>query len=161
MHANLKWGFVKDPATDKMLGKLENYLGVTLPVAYRQLVKEYNGARPNKNKVQLVSGKEQVIKTFLNAVPTAKGGVMDVLSWLEGQLPERTVPFANDPFGNYYCFKFEGSDGEAAEEKAKAEVEGGEEAKAKAEPTVQFWDHEKQELELISNSFEGFLNKLK
>lgn len=142
MHAKLEWRFVKEPVTETILLDLEKHLKVSLPRAYRQLVKEVNGGRPSRKVVALSDGRELVVKSFLNMDPAAKGGVLDVKGWLKDILPDNVVPFANDPFGNYFCFKYK-------------------RLTRKAELKVYYWNHENRELSFVADSFEGFLGKLK
>ncbi|OIJ20741.1 hypothetical protein BKP45_08045 [Anaerobacillus alkalidiazotrophicus] len=136
MPVKVEWKFEKPVATDRVLKQLENDLKVTLPFSYQQLVKQHNGARPRPNVIKTSNGNDRVVKTFLTVHPT-KGGVKDVSEWLVNQLPKDMIPFANDPFGNYFCFNYETS---------------------RKEPTIVFWSHEKQQVESLANCFEEFLN---
>ncbi|OIJ14227.1 hypothetical protein BKP37_09090 [Anaerobacillus alkalilacustris] len=138
MPVNLEWKFEKPVATNRVLEQLESTLDVTLPMSYKLLVKQHNGARPRPNMIKMMNGNDRVIKTFLTVYPT-KGGINDVLEWLGKQLPHKMVPFANDPFGNYFCFHYKTS---------------------KGEPSIVFWNHEKQQEEFMAHSFEEFIYNL-
>ncbi|MCD8509315.1 MAG: SMI1/KNR4 family protein [Bacillus sp. (in: Bacteria)] len=139
MSGKLEWKFVKNPATDRVLQEIEREFQITLPEAYGDLMKQYNGARPKPNQFHRKDGEENVVKSFLSVHPV-KGGVRDVNYWLVDKLPRRVFPFANDPFGNYICFDYRKGN--------------------YFEPTVVLWDHEKKELKKISDSFAGFLDLL-
>ncbi|ADU31960.1 SMI1/KNR4 family protein [Evansella cellulosilytica] len=136
-NTKLEWRFVKNPATEKSLNNLENEFDILLPSTYRILMKLYNGGRPKPNKYY-IQQEERVVKSFLNVYPV-KGGVKDVVSWLE--LPQKVIPFANDPFGNYLCFDYRNI--------------------SYMEPTIVLWEHEKNRLVIVEQSFEAFLRMLK
>lgn len=140
MRDDIQWKFLKLEATDHILNQLESHFDVSLPLAYRELTKINNGARPTKKIITLSTGEKKVIKTFLTVYPT-KGGVKDVHNWLKDKLPENSVPFASDPFGNYYFFKYL-------------------KKQSKEEPTIFFWNHEEKDEKFISSSFINFLDKL-
>ena len=131
------WRFEKAPATDRVLEQIEKHLFITLPSSYKNLVKVHNGGRPRPNVVRINDGTERVIKTLLTVHPT-KGGIRDVYDWLKDQLPEKCIPFASDPFGNYFCFHY---------------------AKSTDEPTIIFWNHEQKRPEVLATSFQHFLEK--
>jgi len=141
MRDDIQWKFLKPEATDHSLNQLENHFGVSLPIAYRELTKINNGARPTKKIITVPDGKKKMVKTLLTVHPT-KGGVKDVHNWLKGQLPDHAVPFASDPFGNYFFFSYSNKP-------------------IKDEPEVFYWNHEKQDKEFLASSFVGFLDKLR
>ncbi|MCT8137670.1 SMI1/KNR4 family protein [Anaerobacillus sp. CMMVII] len=138
MPVKIDWKFEKAVATDRILAQLETHFHVSFPEAYKQLVKQHNGARPRPNVIKTTAGKERVIKTFLTVHPT-KGGIKDVSEWLYGQLPDDLLAFASDPFGNYFCFHFRTPE---------------------TEPSISFWHHETQHGEVVADSFREFLGKL-
>ena len=132
------WRFEKAPATDRVLDQIEKQFAITLPTTYKNLVKLHNGGRPRPHVLLTDDdGAERVIKTFLTVHPT-KGGIRDVYDWLKDQLPEKCIPFASDPFGNYFCFHY---------------------GKATDKPVIIFWDHEQNQPEVMATTFEGFLEK--
>lgn len=131
------WRFEKAPATDRVLEQIEKQFAITLPTTYKKLVKLHNGGRPHPNVVKSDEHTERVIKTFLTVHPT-KGGLRDVHDWLNDQLPEKCIPFASDPFGNYFCFHY---------------------GKATEEPSIIFWNHEQKRPEVLATSFQHFLEK--
>ncbi|WP_052002357.1 SMI1/KNR4 family protein [Halalkalibacter wakoensis] len=140
MHDKIEWRFAKNPATERVLNEVEKELNIRLPIAYRELLTRYNGARPKPNVIHS-KGKSngKVVKTFLNIYPI-KGGIRDVMSWLKANIPQNVIPFANDPFGNYICFDYRSG--------------------KTTEPTIVFWDHESRNTVYISGSFSHFLDEL-
>lgn len=138
MPVKIDWKFEKAVATDRVLAQLETHFHISLPEAYKQLVKQHNGARPRQNVLKFLDGKERVVKTFLT-VHLTKGGIKDVSEWLKSQLPDELLPFASDPFGNYFCFHYR---------------------KPNTEPSISFWHHETQQGEFVADSFIEFLGKL-
>jgi hypothetical protein len=138
MPVNIDWKFEKPVATDRVLSLLESHFKIILPEDYKSLVKRYNGARPKPNVIKVGEKKERVIKAFLTVHPT-KGGVKDVKEWLTGQIRETLIPFASDPFGNYFCFCYDNS---------------------RVEPEICFWSHETRQSEYLASSFNQFLKDL-
>ena len=117
---------------ESIIKEVETTFGVTLPNAYKSIVIENNNARPSIFTFDTESSREHVLKKLLSlkkedieTIYKAK----KVLSKIDNTL----IPFANDPAGNYLCFKGD---------------------------SVVYWLHEDNSISKVANSFTEFLAKL-
>lgn len=138
MRADIQWNFPKSKINNVHLDLLERKLDVRLPIEYRELMKFKNGARPSKKVIQMEI-EEKIIKSFL-PVHSTKGSVYEAANWLKDYLPPHSIPFANDPFGNFFLFCSNSST---------------------ERPYIYFWNHELLEKQYITSSFRNFLDLLK
>lgn len=100
--------FVAHPITVADIDEVERRFGVLLPQALREFYLQSNGGRPDRNCYE-VNAEIYIINTFLPIKFAAgtRGTLERSIQWLKIErqiLPENFVPFAVDPFGNYFCF---------------------------------------------------------
>lgn len=83
------------------LDNFEQRFGFIFPAVIREQYLKYNGGCPDRNRFTGAKG------TFLvhDFIPIRM--LEKLIQWLkidQKVLPDGLVPFANDPFGNFYCF---------------------------------------------------------
>lgn len=137
MNPALQWRFDKSPITVDQMAQIESEAGVLFPLEYKMLMLEHHGGRPQPNGFDTDRTKGRKVKSFLPILPEYKINLLDLKKWLP--LPDRLIPFAGDPAGNYVCFDYK---------------------KGMTHPEIVLWLHETEETEWISPSFETFLSML-
>ena len=108
------------------------------PTDYLECVRTNNGGRPKPFVVDIPGRKEAVCEKLLRLDKAGMNTICDAAGAIRGQSTYALVPFAEDPFGNYFCFDYSES----------------------TSPRVSFWDHEKEQLIVVSDSFSSFLTML-
>lgn len=132
------WKYGKPGADKQDIEDIEILLGIRFPKAFVQCALINNGGRPVPCAIDFEGREAAVFHKLLRIEKDAKEGIISVSEGLRGRLPVGYVPFASDPFGNYFCFAYP----------------------CIGEPTVVFWDHEEQSDDAISpvcSSFEKLL----
>ncbi len=97
------------------LDEVENRFGFRFPQELRLLYLHYNGGRPENDR--FVDDNGQCI--IHDILPIKHGGrprgtlerTIQLVKCERHLLPDYLVPFAIDPFGNYYCFSVRSEDG--------------------------------------------------
>ncbi|WP_078427193.1 SMI1/KNR4 family protein [Alkalihalobacterium alkalinitrilicum] len=102
--SEINWRYSKGTVSETMISELERYFNIVFPSDYKEIIRQYNGARPKPNLVQMSSGKERYIRSFLAIGRQHPDNMIAVNKRLP--LPEGVIAFANDDFGNYFCFDF-------------------------------------------------------
>lgn len=117
---------------ESLIKEAETLFGISLPNDYKRIIVDNNNARPSVSTFDTESSSQHVFKKFpsfkkedVETVYKAK----KVLSEFDNSL----FPFANDPAGNYICFK-----GNA----------------------VVYWLHETNAVLKVANNFAEFIEKL-
>lgn len=139
------WKTSSQGVTEQEIQDVENQLGVCFPKDFIDIVRKPNAGRPTP-KVIDVCGSGQVVRQLLSFLPGGQTYIVEETEDLRDDgLDEKIIPFANDPFGNYFCFDFRVSD---------------------SNPEIVFYDHETDPDEddaftFVSNSFTSFLSNMK
>ena len=131
------WKYVKPIKGSTVLNKLEEELGIKFPKSYVDCATLNNGGRPPKNKVN----DNLTMRSLVRIDELAELNVSETLKTIKDRLPSRIIPFADDSFGNYFCFDFSQAN----------------------EPSIVFWDHEEKTdkaLMLVSDSFDNFIARI-
>lgn len=128
---NITWkrGSKIDESTIK---KVEMKFGITLPNDYKSVIIDNNNARPSINTFDAEYTTEHVFKKLLSLKEDDIENVYKAKKVLS-EVDNTLFPFANDPAGNYLCFKGE---------------------------SVVYWLHEDNTILEVANSFTEFLAKL-
>lgn len=110
----------------------EREMDVSFPYDFREFVKLNNYARPVRDAFDSETSKEHVMNRLLSF---NKGDIENIYDAKKvvSDFDITLFPFANDPFGNFICFK----DGR-----------------------VVYWLHENNIIEPVANSFTDFLEML-
>ncbi len=119
-------------ASASALRTAEAYLGVRLPPAYVDFVREHDGCRPPSNEFPIGDSMDDA-DSVVRFVPVAEAS--NVASTIG--LPAKMWPVARAEGGNYVLLDL--SAGEA----------------------VKYWDHETGELALVAANFRAFLSLLR
>lgn len=126
--------------TEKELSRFESRLGAKLPESYRSFLLQYNGATW-VDKRFLVSPSEG--SSNIHHVHGIHQGpeyrqLESAIERFRGRMPDWCIPIADDEAGNQVCISVREDD----------------------KGRIYFWDHETNELVLVSATFEQFLESL-
>lgn len=127
----IEWRYSKGQANSSIISEVELYFNVSLPEHYKKIVSQFNGARPRPNTFKLINGREVKLRSFLPIGREHIDNIMAINTRLGDQLPESYIAFANDDFGNYFCFDNENK--------------------------VVFWNHENGDFTLFQDDLLAFL----
>lgn len=114
----------------------ENF-NIVFPKEYKDIVLHNDGATPYP---RIING--TFINNFIPVNPEETYNISKSCETLKSNIPTNVIPFAQDAFGNYFCFDFR---------------------KNKSNPSILFYDHEtdnSDSLSFICNSFLEFLELL-
>ena len=129
----MNWNYKIDLADESVFAEIEKERGISLPDSLVELIKEGNGATPEKYKY-MVGFTEKVVGAILsfNRDEADTDTVFTALSVIQDK---NLMPFAIDSFGNYICLDI-------------------------AEGVVVFWDHETGEVYQTDKGIEAFIESL-
>ncbi len=133
----IKWKYGSQ-LSDETISAVESRLTVFFPSDYRRLVARHNGGRPKPNAIEIPGKREAVMERLLRLDAEGGDSVQGATAILQSRGYENLVPFASDPFGNLFCFRFVGADGDF----------------------VVYWEHESGEVTTIAKSLSDFLEHL-
>lgn len=133
----IEWRYIKTSISKEDIVMVENKIGFPLPRDFVKIVMTYNGGRPRPNRFNTKTTTGRVLKAFLSLHSNDQGSVFSVLEWVGDRLEENIVPFAEDPAGNYLCFKH-----------------------SIKNTKIIFWDHEKDESEIVCDSITELMGSL-
>ena len=127
------WNFKIELESAGVFDRLSDEYGFDFPLDLQKFIIENNGASPEEDCVE-INGVERVYDETLsfNEAEEEATTVFDVMKSIDN---DDYVPFARDPFGNYFCYS----------------VEKG---------TISFYDHEEDRIEDTDLSLEEFIKSL-
>lgn len=128
---NLIWKYKSELLNENVFEEITKNYGLIVPEELKTLIKEANGATPDKTKV-VIGNKERVFGALLSF---NEGDPDDVYTVLDSIEYKSFIPFGVDPFGNYYCYHVNKHE-------------------------VYFWDHEENRMERSGYSLKEFLENL-
>ena len=120
---------------------VEMVLGVSFPTAFKDLAAAQDGAVSGEYEIDIEGEEGKVFGTLLGLGDDGSNGMIWNVETLRDRLPEKVIPFAEDPGGSFFCFDFRsGSDN----------------------PPVVYWPHDVRPIVLIpvAENFELMLEKL-
>lgn len=135
----MKWILGKNNITQEVFEKIEDDLKVKFPIEYKEIVLSSNGASPEPNIFDTEKMNGRVAEYLLSFDLKEKMNIIETYEILKDRLPSGIIPIINDPFGNYICLQI---------------------LKEKQTSCIVFWEHETNNIEYISESFQSFLNML-
>ncbi len=109
---NVEWRYSKGEVNEATISELESFYRVTFPTFYKKIIRKYNGARPRPNIIHIETGRDVQLRSFLPIGKSLPDNIIDVNKALKESLPQGVIAFANDDFGNYFCFDFRKEDAE-------------------------------------------------
>lgn len=93
--------------TEGEIDRVEIALGIRFPTDYKEIIHKYNGAIVRPNIIEF-GNEEEMFKYLLNLLPSDIFDLLRITKQFhkEGRLPEKVIPIASDPGGNYFCYDF-------------------------------------------------------
>lgn len=128
---NLIWKYKSELLNENVFEEITQNYGLIVPEELKTLIKEANGATPDKTKV-VIGNKERVFGALLSF---NEGDPDDVYTVLDSIEYKSFIPFGVDSFGNYYCYHVKKHE-------------------------VYFWDHEENRMERSGYNLKEFLENL-
>jgi len=120
-----------------LLEKFSKQFRVTFPTKYLELAKAGIEEPFEKQLVMTKKGNERVIDNFVSFNEDTYS-IFDVTDWIHDDVGfANLIPFASDPFGNYFCFD-----------------------KSTNPMKIVWWFHETDDIEEISDDFDQFIASL-
>lgn len=95
----LTWKYVMKLKDQDTFEEFKEQYGIEVPEDLQQLVKKANAGTPSRFKIMDENGKERVFGAVLSY---NKGDDDDVYRAMEVEHNKRYLPFAVDPFGNFF-----------------------------------------------------------
>lgn len=128
-----KWLFKIDLQDESVFEKIEHDYHIAFPYELKDFVKENNACSPKQNIVELNDNERVYNETLSFNTNEEEAPTFD--SAMKAVNRKEYIPFARDPFGNYYCYCLENG-------------------------TVSFYNHEEDYVENSNTNFKDFINKL-
>ncbi|WP_176483803.1 SMI1/KNR4 family protein [Bacillus sp. FJAT-45066] len=133
--SKLEWRYSKGEVSEGTLSEVERVLNITFPKFYRNVIRSFNGARPKPPLMVQLDKQVITIRSFLAVGKVYPDNIISVNKRLEDLLPNKVVAFANDDFGNYFCFDF----------------------RNRGVGQVVFWNHENGDLVDVDEAFRDYI----
>lgn len=99
----MKWKYKTSLEDENVFDEIENEYQRKISSNLRKLIKEANDATPEKYKVKI--GKDEKILGGILSFNKNDKDTDTVFTALEAVNDKKLMPFAIDPFGNYFCVK--------------------------------------------------------
>ena len=131
----MNWKYVKPLKSEDAIQEFEEIYKFKFPDSFKECAYKYNGGRPEKDVYDTDKTKERTIKSLLSFNKDDRETIWKINDYCSDELGDRYVAFAIDQFGNLICF-------------------------ALSDKSVVFMNMETLNIEMISNCFSDFLNKL-
>lgn len=132
MNNKIKWSFVHELKEKSAIHIFQEQINFNFPEDYVRIILNYNGGFPIPSTFDGKKGKEYSFNCLLSFNEEDDDSIYKY--YLVTQ-PYNIVPIANDGFGNYIGYH-------------------------KADSKLYFWNHESNEFDYISDTFNELLNKL-
>ena len=130
---NIQWKYKIELADANVFTEIENERHISFPNELKELIIEANAATPEKYNF-MVGSVEKVLGAILsfNRNESDTDSAFVALSVISDT---NLVPFGIDPFGNYICYSLK-------------------------DKSVVFWDHETNDISVVSSTLSAFLESL-
>ena len=129
---DITWKYVKTLQSESAVEDFEKANNVSFPQDMKECIKANNGGRPDRKFFDTDKAKERVFKTLLSFNETDIENIYKFFPIVRNTVPD-LLPFASDPFGNFFCVK---------------------------ENRIVLLMHETGAIEEVADSFSHFLSKL-
>ena len=97
-----EWNFKIELKDDTVFGKIEKEFGVAFPEELKEFIMNNNAASPDANLI-VIDGIERVYEETLSFnEEETEASTFD--SAMKSVGNSNYIPFAKDPFGNYFCY---------------------------------------------------------
>ena len=125
------WKYVKPLNNPNAIEEFEKAHGVIFPEDLKEIIKCYNGGRPELKLYDTATEKDKEFKTLLSFNET---DIENIYKYCDVDSSNKTmIPFASDSAGNLFVLK----DGK-----------------------ICFWNHETDSVQFLSDTFSDFLGAL-
>ena len=129
----MKWKYKIELSNEKVFEEIEKERGIIIPGMLKELIKETNASTPEKYNC-IIGNTERVLGAILSFNKEDQD-IDTVFTGLEVVKDKNLIPFAVDPFGNYFCLN----------------TDNGE---------VLYWEHESQKTEGSGKTLNDFIASL-
>lgn len=146
MSNDVIWEFSEGELDEETIHNTEGIIRIKFPLDYVACVKTNNGASPSLQVIKVEGRGEAVFESLLVIDEGSEYSITGIYDAICDRLVSEVYPFAEDPFGNYFCFDYRDQ--------------------KKSNPKVVFWDHEisnsnsEQALHHVCDSFTDLLSLL-
>lgn len=127
------WRYKIDLKDNSVFKKIEVNKGIVIPKEIKEFIIEHNGESPDDNCI-VINGTERVLDSVLSFNEEELDAV-NFDSAFNSINNKNLIPFAVDPFGNYYCFSL-------------------------VHESVCYFKHEEQKIEITNYSIKKFIENL-
>lgn len=134
--SEIKWRRPGRVLSPDEINEVEKLLSCEFPEDYKTVAKLYHGC----SVIPYCIDVNHVERVFGRLLPFEKNDdefIIEIYESIKESLGEQVIPFAVDPSGNYFCFKYENDSS-----------------------IVVFWNHEDNSIEFICNTFTDMLELL-
>lgn len=131
---SMDWRYIKPLSSEERIDEFENLVNYNFPSSFKNIVKQYNGARPKCCLFNTVWKTGRELKSFLSFNRDDKETIWEMYKVSVLETNGKYIPFAIDHFGNMICFARDGQ--------------------------IIFLNHETLKTESIASSFDEFMNSL-
>jgi hypothetical protein len=136
--AELSWKIARPLSDERLINKLAETIGATLPNDYVECVRKNNAGYPSLKSFNTQNGVEHVFNNLLTLDDQKEVNVFSTYEVVSAASGKNTLlPIAEDPFGNYICLDF-----------------------SMQPARVVFWEHETKSTEDIDDDFSSLLEQL-
>lgn len=129
----MEWKYKIDLVDEKVFSEIEKERKIVISDDLKKLIKEANAATPEK--YNCVIGKSERVVGAILSYNKDENEVDSVFTGLAVIKERNLVPFAVDPFGNYFCLNVDSSE-------------------------VVYWEHESQEIVTSGKNIIDFISSL-
>ena len=130
----MKWLYKEENCTQQDIEQIETTFGIKLPLEYKELICQNNGAYPELRNYK-IGDDEKIVQALLSCKKDDDSNIIEVSKNINIL---GLVPFMSDPFGNYICFQFGLND----------------------DYNVVLFSHEDKNISIITTNFTGFIEIL-
>lgn len=115
------------------LNKISEIIGIEIPIDLKEFIIKFNAASPEKDCIN-VNGIERIVDAVLS-FNLEESEATTFLSVFKSMDNKQWIPFAIDPFGNYFCYSL-------------------------VKNNISFWEHEENRMIETTHSLDEFVEML-
>lgn len=131
------WKYTEKEFDRNEINNFQKHHNIKFPQEYLAMLDVANGASPEKNILKKDS-QEFVVSYFFSWSKGSDINFIENNSFFHEIHSQEVIPFANDPFGNFFCFFYGNND----------------------TPSIVFWEHEQDSIVELSTNFCDFITAL-
>ena len=104
----IKWDFVLELENEEAIDNIKSQFKINLPEELIKLIKNYNGAYPNKTNCDINGFGTTDFKCLLSYNKNDDENIYDVIEYFIDKYNGEILPFASDSGSGYYCISDKG-----------------------------------------------------